>query len=224
MIVCAVALIAFASCGIRDGCTGEEIYVVTSQSSCRRFDVGSGGSHGHVGYAVDISKAKLYPDKKGTVADFQPMSKFCGTKPIKVALSDGWGGNYWRHITRAEFEDEASKCKNITDARYTDGEFKPEKQIADIEGLIAQKYRRHRRLPRRRRRNLQSHARGDCGRRGCRALTAPATSSRQSRQGLSRPRHREPDRSRRAGRGMAGQDAGRQGQHHHVSAARRAIR
>ena len=39
---------------------------------------------------------------------------------------------------RAEFEDEASKCKNITDARYTDGEFKPEKQIADIEGLIKQ--------------------------------------------------------------------------------------
>ncbi len=88
----------------------------------------------------DITKAKLYPDKKGTVADFQPMSKFCGTKPIKVALSDGWGGNYWRHITRAEFEDEASKCKNITETRYTDGEFKPEKQIADIQGLIAQKF------------------------------------------------------------------------------------
>jgi len=93
-----------------------------------------------VGYAVDMSKVKLYPEKHGTVADFQPISKFCGTKPIKVALSDGWGGNYWRHIQRAEFEDEASKCKNITEVRYTDGEFKPEKQIADIEGLIAQKY------------------------------------------------------------------------------------
>jgi ribose transport system substrate-binding protein len=91
-------------------------------------------------YAVDITKAKLDPNKHGTVADFQPMSKFCGTAPIKVALSDGWGGNYWRHIVRAEFEDEASKCKNITETRYTDGEFKPEKQIADIEGLMAQKY------------------------------------------------------------------------------------
>ena len=91
-------------------------------------------------HAGDIFKAKLYPDKKGTIADFQPMSKFCGTKPIKVAYSDGWGGNYWRHLARVEFEDEASKCKNITDARYTDGEFKPEKQIADIEGLVAQKY------------------------------------------------------------------------------------
>ena len=67
-------------------------------------------------HAGDILKAKLYPDKKGTIADFQPMSKFCGTKPITVAYSDGWGGNYWRHLARAEFEDEASKCKNITDA------------------------------------------------------------------------------------------------------------
>lgn len=92
-----------------------------------------------VGYA-DIMKVKLHPEKKGSVADFQPISKFCGTKPLKVALSDGWGGNYWRHIQRAEFEDEASKCKNIAEVRYTDGEFKPEKQIADIEGLIAQKY------------------------------------------------------------------------------------
>jgi len=82
----------------------------------------------------------LDPNKLGTVNDFQPMSRFCGTKPIKVALSDGWGGNYWRHIVRAEFEDEAAKCKNITETRYTDGEFKPEKQIADIEGLIAQKF------------------------------------------------------------------------------------
>ena len=92
------------------------------------------------GQAADIHKAKLYPEKKGTVADFLPITKFCGTKPLKVAESDGWGGNYWRHITRAEFEDEASKCKNITETRYTDGEFKPEKQIADIEGLMAQKF------------------------------------------------------------------------------------
>ncbi len=91
-------------------------------------------------FADDITKVNLAPNKIGTVADLQPMAKFCGTKPIKVAFSDGWGGNYWRHITRAEFEDEASKCKNITETRYTDGEGKPEKQIADIEGLVAQHF------------------------------------------------------------------------------------
>ena len=70
----------------------------------------------------------------------QDISKYCGTKPIKVAYADGWGGNYWRQITRAEFEDEAAKCPNITEVRYTDGEFKAEKQIADIKGLIAQHF------------------------------------------------------------------------------------
>jgi ribose transport system substrate-binding protein len=75
----------------------------------------------------------------------QDMKNFCGTKPIKVAYSDGWGANYWRQITRREFEDEAKKCPNITEVRYTDGKGSDgwpsaEKQIADIQGLIAQKF------------------------------------------------------------------------------------
>ncbi|HEY5210880.1 MAG TPA: substrate-binding domain-containing protein [Stellaceae bacterium] len=102
--------------------------------------LGLGIALASAGYAADITKVNLAPDKKGTVANLQPMSKFCGTKKIKVAFSDGWGGNYWRHITRAEFEDEAAKCKNITETRYTDGEGKPEKQIADINGLVAQHF------------------------------------------------------------------------------------
>ncbi len=82
----------------------------------------------------------LAPMKVGGIEDMQDMKKYCGTKKIKVAYSDGWGGNYWRKITRREFEEEAAKCPNITEARYTDGEFKAEKQIADIRGLIAQKF------------------------------------------------------------------------------------
>ena len=82
----------------------------------------------------------MAPNKTGGIEDMQDISKYCGTKPLKVAYSDGWGGNYWRQITRAEFEDEASKCPNIKEVRYTDGEFKAEKQIADIEGLIAQHF------------------------------------------------------------------------------------
>jgi ribose transport system substrate-binding protein len=82
----------------------------------------------------------MAPMKVGTIADMKDMKEFCGTKKIKVAYSDGWGGNYWRHITRGEFEEEAAKCPNITEVRYTDGEFKAEKQNADIEGLIAQHF------------------------------------------------------------------------------------
>ena len=87
-----------------------------------------------------FSKLDMAPNKKGGIEDMQDISKYCGTKELRVAYSDGWGGNYWRQITRAEFEDEASKCPNIKEVRYTDGEFKAEKQIADIRGLIAQKF------------------------------------------------------------------------------------
>ncbi len=87
----------------------------------------------------------MAPDKVGAIDDMQDMKEFCGTKPIKVAYSDGWGANYWRQIARREFEDEAKKCPNITEIRYTDGKGSDgwpsaEKQIADIQGLIAQKF------------------------------------------------------------------------------------
>jgi ribose transport system substrate-binding protein len=87
-----------------------------------------------------LADVDLAPDKRGSIADMEDISKYCGTKDLKVAYSDGWGGNYWRQIARAEFEDEASKCPNIKVVRYTDGEFKAEKQIADIRGLIAQQF------------------------------------------------------------------------------------
>ena len=87
-----------------------------------------------------FSDVDLAPDKTGGIEDMEDISKYCGDKPLKVAYSDGWGGNYWRQITRAEFEDEAAKCPNITEVRYTDGEFSAEKQIADIRGLIAQEF------------------------------------------------------------------------------------
>jgi ribose transport system substrate-binding protein len=93
-----------------------------------------------VSAANKFSKLDMAPNKRGSIEDMESIKKYCGTKPLKVAYSDGWGGNYWRHITRAEFEDEASKCPNIKVVRYTDGEFKAEKQIADIRGLIAQHF------------------------------------------------------------------------------------
>ena len=89
---------------------------------------------------AEMAKVDLAPDKIGTKADMWPISKVCGTKKIKVAYADGWGGNYWRHITRAEFEDEASKCPNITEVKYTDGEGDAGKHIADIQALVAQHF------------------------------------------------------------------------------------
>lgn len=90
--------------------------------------------------ADKFAGVNLEPTKFGQISELKDIKEFCGTKKIKVALSDGWGANSWRKITLAEAMDEASKCPNITEFRYTDGQGNPEKQISDIQGLIAQKF------------------------------------------------------------------------------------
>jgi ribose transport system substrate-binding protein len=87
-----------------------------------------------------FANVDLAPDKAGTIDDMQDISAFCGTQELKVAYADGWGGNYWRQLTRAEFEDEAARCPNIVEVRYSDGEFSAEKHISDIRGFIAQDF------------------------------------------------------------------------------------
>jgi ribose transport system substrate-binding protein len=64
----------------------------------------------------------------------------CGTKELRVALSDGFGGNAWRKIARYYFEQEAKRCPNIKEIGYTEAQGNPEKQIADIGSLSAQGY------------------------------------------------------------------------------------
>ncbi len=87
--------------------------------------------------AADVDLGR---DKVGTPAEMQDMSNFCGDKPIKVALADGYGANSWRKITRAEFEAEAKKCPNISEVRYTDAQGNVQKAISDIQGLVAQEF------------------------------------------------------------------------------------
>ena len=89
---------------------------------------------------ADEAKVDLAKDKVGTPSEMQDISKYCGTKDIKVALADGYGANSWRKITRAEFEAEAKKCANIKEVRYTDAQGNVQKAISDIQGLVAQKF------------------------------------------------------------------------------------
>src|SRR3954471_9468254 len=82
------------------------------------------------GLAADkFAGLDMAPTKVGTIAELKDIKEFCGTKKIRVALSDGYGENSWRKITRAEFEDEASKCPNITEVRYTNGQANPTNKI-----------------------------------------------------------------------------------------------
>jgi len=88
--------------------------------------------------APDTPKGEITIGTVGFESDIQDISNFCGDQPIKVALADGFGGNSWRKITRAIFENEAAKCPNITEILYTDAQADTQKAIADINGLVAQ--------------------------------------------------------------------------------------
>ncbi|MGW3472202.1 substrate-binding domain-containing protein [Saccharopolyspora sp. NPDC000995] len=83
---------------------------------------------------------EVYSDKgkTGEVSQLKSINEFCGTKPLKVALADGTGDNAWRKTARAEFEDEASKCPNLTVMPYSDAQNNPQKAISDIKALVAQ--------------------------------------------------------------------------------------
>jgi ribose transport system substrate-binding protein len=66
------------------------------------------------------------------------ITKMCGTKPIRVGIADGYGGNTWRKIVLAEIKDEAAKCPNIKDVIYLDAAGDPQKLNGDINSLVAQ--------------------------------------------------------------------------------------
>ncbi|WP_432992046.1 substrate-binding domain-containing protein [Dactylosporangium sp. CA-233914] len=83
---------------------------------------------------------KVYSDSSriGDVGQLKSITEFCGTKPLKVALADGTGDNAWRKTARAEFENEAHKCSNLTVLPYSDAQNNPQKAISDIKALVSQ--------------------------------------------------------------------------------------
>ncbi|MEX0426450.1 substrate-binding domain-containing protein [Nocardioides sp. DS6] len=74
----------------------------------------------------------------GIQSDIQDISKFCGTKPIKVGYADGNDNNTWRKATIALFRAEAAKCPNITQVVVTDAQNNSQKAISDINSMVAQ--------------------------------------------------------------------------------------
>lgn len=85
-------------------------------------------------HALDLGSKKV-----GTEAEFVDVTHFCGTKPMRVAYSVG-AVNAHRQIKRAELEDEAKKCSNITEVGFADAGGNPEKELANIRSLAAQGY------------------------------------------------------------------------------------
>ncbi|HJX49080.1 MAG TPA: substrate-binding domain-containing protein [Gaiellaceae bacterium] len=62
---------------------------------------------------------------------------FCGTKPITLAVLDGYGVNAWSQHSYAAVRSEAAKCTNVT-VTVAAGGGDLQKSIADISGAVAQ--------------------------------------------------------------------------------------
>ena len=66
------------------------------------------------------------------------ITPLCGTKPMIVGVSDGYGGNTWRKTSLAEAKDELSHCKNVTRIIYSNANGDPQKANSDINSMVAQ--------------------------------------------------------------------------------------
>lgn len=66
-------------------------------------------------------------------------TSFCGTKPIKLGISDGLGENPWSAASYAAVRTEAAKCPNVTqDAKS--GNYDVTQAISQINSWVAQGY------------------------------------------------------------------------------------
>lgn len=66
------------------------------------------------------------------------ITALCGTKPMIVGVSDGYGGNTWRKTGLAEVKDELSRCKNVKRIIYSNANGDPQKASSDINSMVAQ--------------------------------------------------------------------------------------
>lgn len=92
-----------------------------------------------IGFAVPAIAQDANAMRIGGEDEFVDISTLCGDKPIRIALSVGSVGAH-RQIKRAELENEAAKCPNITEVGYANAGGNPEKELANIRSLGAQGY------------------------------------------------------------------------------------
>lgn len=76
---------------------------------------GSTGSAGDQSAAVDTpADGQAAGEATGRLDELPTdTARLCGDRPIKIALVDGFGGNSWRKIVRAELDDEVAPCDNV---------------------------------------------------------------------------------------------------------------
>ncbi len=73
----------------------------------------------------------------GATTHLAGAPSWCGTKKIKLAQLDGFGGNSWRLVTTASGEAEVKKCASVTSYQYANGNGDTQKSISDIQAFTA---------------------------------------------------------------------------------------
>ncbi|TCB98357.1 ribose ABC transporter substrate-binding protein [Micromonospora zingiberis] len=81
--------------------------------------------------------AQVAVGNTGPLSAAAAMASVCGDKPIKVGLVDGLGTNSWSKIVRAEVEDEAKQCPNITGVEYVAGRGNLQSTLAGITSMAS---------------------------------------------------------------------------------------
>ncbi len=81
------------------------------------------------------------PSQTATVSVARDVdtADWCGDKPLKVGLSDGFGGNAWRQISLEVIRKEVAKCPAVDgNILYTNANGDQQKATGDINGLVSQ--------------------------------------------------------------------------------------
>lgn len=87
---------------------------------------------------TEVAKGEVAVAKVGVPSQFIEMSQVCkGNKPLTVGFAWGFSGNAWRQIAKKEVEEEAAKCPLIKKVIFTEANLEPQKEIANINSLVA---------------------------------------------------------------------------------------
>jgi ribose transport system substrate-binding protein len=127
-----LALLATATaCGSESSSTGSTAAPAAAAST----SASDGGETSAVTPGV-LAPMPLRDLKIGELT-FDP-TKYCGDKPAKVGIIDGFGGNAWRVQNRAMEEALLKKCPNVTEVKYSDANLDPEAYIGTLGSWAAQ--------------------------------------------------------------------------------------
>ena len=120
-----------AACGSSDNST--------SAGTAGASTAASGGTQTTAGASSDANvgtQAQPIELKVGAL-NFS-MDKYCGDKPMKIGLLDGFGGNTWRLEVRAVNEKFKQTCKNVNEVQYFDANLDQQKYTNAISSWAAQ--------------------------------------------------------------------------------------